>query len=152
MLSPTSRPVLVVLAMLLLAVSACEQYGRGGPQGRRGGDAGSGDDPSWVDSDGDGLSDSQEEDLGTDPDDADTDGDGWEDETEVESSTNPLDGGDHPYEQGWPIDSCRDGVVSTGSQIGQITDNFELLSQTGEMVRLHDFCDRAVLLITAAFW
>ena len=146
MLSPTSRPVLVVLAMLLLAVSACEQYGRAGPQGR------SDDDPSRVDSDGDGLSDSEEEDLGTDPDDADTDGDGWEDEAEVESSTNPLDEGDHPYEQGWPIDSCRNNISPTGSQIGQITDNFELLSQTGEMVRLHDFCDRAVFLITAAFW
>jgi len=145
---PRSRVLLIFLALLLLPIAGCDQYGRDG----RGGPGGRGDESSQADSDGDGLSDDEEEDLGTDPEDTDTDGDGWEDEDEVDASTNPLDGGDHPYEQGWPIDSCRNNISPTGSQIGQITDNFELLSQTGEMVRLHDFCDRAVFLITAAFW
>jgi hypothetical protein len=146
----------VFLGLLLLAASGCDQYGRDGRGGTGGRDEGAGggdgDGPSWVDSDGDGLSDSEEDDLGTDPDDVDSDGDGWEDEDEVDASTDPLDAGDHPYEQGWPIDSCRNDISPTGNQIGQITDNFELLSQTGEMVRLHDFCGRAVFMITAAFW
>ena len=108
--------------------------------------------PAWVDSDGDGLSDSEEEALGTDPMDTDTDGDGWEDDDEVDAATDPLDGDDHPYTLGWPIDPCRDDITPEGNQIGQITSNFELLSQTGEMVRLYDFCGQAVFLITAAFW
>lgn len=44
----------------------------------------------FVDSDGDGLSDAEEERLGTDPQIADTDGDGFPDGEEVESGFNPL--------------------------------------------------------------
>ena len=43
-----------------------------------------------VDTDGDGLLDSEEADLGTDPDEADTDGDGIEDGDEVEAGTDPT--------------------------------------------------------------
>ncbi|MBL7163451.1 MAG: RHS repeat protein [Anaerolineales bacterium] len=43
------------------------------------------------DSDGDGLSDEREKELGTDPNNPDTDGDGVNDGTEVENRTNPLD-------------------------------------------------------------
>ena len=43
-----------------------------------------------VDSDNDGLTDTQEADLGTDPDNADTDGDGLEDGAEVELGTDPT--------------------------------------------------------------
>ncbi|MCA0982908.1 thrombospondin type 3 repeat-containing protein [Halobacillus yeomjeoni] len=46
--------------------------------------------PAPVDSDGDGLSDSEEADLGTDPDKPDTDGDGYGDGEEVEANTDPL--------------------------------------------------------------
>ena len=128
----------------------------GGDNG--GGDNGSGDDdddgggPSWVDSDGDGLSDSEEEELGTNPQDTDSDDDGWDDQEEFEAGTDPLDQDDHPYSLGWPIDPCRDDLQPNGNQIGQVTSNFDLLSQTGEMVSLHDFCGRAVFMITAAFW
>ncbi len=44
-----------------------------------------------VDSDGDGLSDERELELGTDPFDPDTDGDGLSDGREVELDTDPLD-------------------------------------------------------------
>jgi thiol-disulfide isomerase/thioredoxin len=44
-----------------------------------------------CDSDGDGLSNSEEETLGTDPNLADTDGDGLDDAAEVEAGTDPLD-------------------------------------------------------------
>jgi len=43
-----------------------------------------------VDSDGDGLTNSEEAELGTDPDSADTDGDGISDGEEVEMGINPL--------------------------------------------------------------
>lgn len=47
---------------------------------------------SMVDSDGDGLTDERERDMGTDPLDPDTDGDGLTDGTEVlEAGTDPLD-------------------------------------------------------------
>ena len=43
-----------------------------------------------VDSDNDGLTDTQEADLGTDPDNADSDGDGLEDGAEVALGTDPT--------------------------------------------------------------
>ena len=43
-----------------------------------------------LDSDGDGLSDAEEAELGTNPDAADTDGDGLSDSVEVALGTNPL--------------------------------------------------------------
>ncbi len=49
-----------------------------------------------VDSDGDGLSDDEEEALGTDPLLADTDGDGFDDLEELLAGTDPLDPTDHP--------------------------------------------------------
>lgn len=44
-----------------------------------------------FDSDGDGLKNGEEEELGTDPEVADTDGDGLDDGAEVEAGTDPLD-------------------------------------------------------------
>ncbi len=53
---------------------------------------GSDDNVGSGDSDGDGLSDAEEEDLGTDPENADSDGDGLSDGVEVNSTeTDPLD-------------------------------------------------------------
>jgi len=138
------------LALLLLAASGCDQYSR--DQGSSRGDDDSDSVPQWVDSDGDGLSDEEESALGTDADEVDSDGDGWDDGDEVDSSTDPTDDDDHPYSLGWGIDPCREDIDSTGNQVGQVTTDFELLSQTGELVRLYDFCGRAVLMVTAAFW
>lgn len=52
------------------------------------------------DSDGDGLSDDEEDDLGTDPNDPDTDGDGVNDGDEVDAGTDPLDSKDYPNKGG----------------------------------------------------
>jgi uncharacterized protein (TIGR03382 family) len=46
------------------------------------------------DTDGDGLTDDQETELGTDPEDWDTDGDTYSDAEEVRDGTNPLDAND----------------------------------------------------------
>ncbi|MCA9489153.1 MAG: TlpA family protein disulfide reductase [Myxococcales bacterium] len=105
-----------------------------------------------VDSDGDGLTDAQETQLGTDPQDPDTDGDGFEDRDELEQHTDPRSAADHPYEGGWPIDACRHDIQPTGNAVGQITGDFALLDQHGETLHLHDFCGQEVLLLSSAMW
>jgi peroxiredoxin len=104
------------------------------------------------DTDGDGLSDMEEAMIGTNPDDPDTDGDGFKDGAEVDQNTDPMDGNHFPYAGGWRIGDCFDDIESTGNGVGEIADPFELIDQHGEMVRLHDFCDRTVLLSSATFW
>jgi hypothetical protein len=63
-----------------------------------------------VDSDGDGLSDREEQALGTDPNNPDTDGGGVNDGTEVANGTNPLDASDDNQP---PTDSDGDGLSDT---------------------------------------
>jgi hypothetical protein len=55
-----------------------------------------GSDPNDPDTDGDGLIDGEEVFLGTDPIDPDTDGDGTSDLEEEQAGTSPLDPDDHP--------------------------------------------------------
>ena len=112
------------------------------------------DDPGGgPDSDGDGLSDAEEEALGTDPNNPDTDGDGYEDGEEVDGNTDPNHAGDHPYQGGWAIGACRHDITPTGNnRPGDIAQQFALTDQYDDTVRLHDFCDREVVLIGAAFW
>lgn len=104
------------------------------------------------DPDEDGITNAEEEELGTDPSLADSDGDGYTDGEELAGNTDPLSAEDHPYAGGWAIDACRDDVVASGNGVGQVTSDFELVDQHGELLRLHDFCDREVLLKGAAFW
>lgn len=111
-----------------------------------------GTDPYDADSDDDTLSDGAELASGTDPLLADSDGDGWDDGVELSGYTDPTDATDHPYTGGWSIDSCRSSIVSTGTAVGDIAPNFELVDQHGDTVRLHDFCGRAVLLDFTEFW
>jgi peroxiredoxin len=47
--------------------------------------------------------------------------------------------------------ACRHSVVATGTAVGDIAPDFALQDQHGETVHLHDFCDRAVLMIFGAF-
>jgi len=110
--------------------------------------AGAGD----SDEDGDGLLRSEEEEYGSDPQNADTDGDGFSDGAEVDGFTDPTDADDHPYQGGWAIGACRHDIVGTGHAPGDIAENFEHPDQFGDTVRVHDFCDKAVMLVGAAFW
>lgn len=109
-----------------------------------------GTDPADADSDDDTLSDGAEVAVGLDPLDPDTDGDGWSDGDE--SATDPLDPDDHPYLGGWEQGACRDAITSTGNDVGDVAEDFTLYDQHGEEVRLHSFCDRAVLIVSAAMW
>jgi len=108
--------------------------------------------PRDLDLDRDGLLHSEEMDLGTDPANADTDGDGWTDGEEVDGNTDPLLKRRHPYEGGWPIADCHADIEGEGGEVGDIVENFRLMDQHGETVRLHDFCDRTILLVACAFW
>ena len=54
---------------------------------------------------------------------------------------------------GWRVDTeCNENIEPTGNGVGDITGPTSLLSQHGELVDIHDFCGRAVLIITGAFW
>jgi len=52
----------------------------------------------------------------------------------------------------WGVNSCSDSIASTGDGQGQITANFFLNDQNGDTVALHDFCEKTVLLASAALW
>ena len=109
-----------------------------------------GDQP-FIDTDGDGLSDDEELELGTDPSKEDTDGDGYSDMVEDNSYTNPTDASDHPYAGGWPIDACRNDIVGSGVGEGDTIDNLTVTDQFGEELKLHDFCNHVVLIEHAGF-
>ena len=103
-----------------------------------------------LDSDADGLLDTEEVDLGTDPTNPDSDGDTYEDGYELTSYTDPTDASDHPYAGGWEIGACRHDLTGTGNNVGNIAYQFELVDQHDEVVRLHDFCDREIIIISGA--
>ena len=106
-----------------------------------------------LDTDGDGLMDSMEAEYGTDPLNVDSDRDNYTDFQETEQGTDPLDPADHPYAGGWTIDvDCRDAVVSTGNDVGEVMEHFEAVDQFGEIVSSYDFCNRTLLLVSGAFW
>ena len=110
-----------------------------------------GGESSGIDSDGDGLSDSDERALGSDPAVADSDGDGWEDGVESNYYTDPTNPDDHPYTGGWPIDACRNDLQATGMAVGDVINDVTLLDQYEEEIRLHDFCDHTILIEHAGF-
>ncbi len=107
-----------------------------------------------FDDDADGLMSNEEEALGTDPLDPDSDSDGWMDGEEADSYTDALDADDHPYTGGWEIDACRAQMddEGTGTAVGDVAPNFALTDQYGDTLRLHDFCGKAVEIVSAAFW
>ncbi|KHO29842.1 hypothetical protein NX84_03045, partial [Corynebacterium minutissimum] len=104
-----------------------------------------GDDNEGKDSDGDGLTDDQEKELGTDPNKADTDGDGIKDGAEVDGSENPFDKDGNKVEDGKPGaptdptnpdsdgDGTEDGDEVTGSKNdGKPTDPNDADSKPGK--------------------
>jgi peroxiredoxin len=125
--------------------------GEGNGSATSGGGAATQGDPS-ADDDGDGLTNGEEASLGSDPNNSDSDGDGYGDGEEVEGNTDPLSAWDHPYQGGWSIADCRYDVLVTGNGVGQSTSNFALTDQFGDTLQLHDFCDRAVILVGSATW
>ncbi|MGD9417440.1 MAG: putative Ig domain-containing protein [Verrucomicrobiota bacterium JB025] len=77
----------------------------------------------FVDSDGDGLPNSQETSIGTDPDVADSDGDGLNDGDEVTLDTNPLDpdSDDDAWADGYELTTLRTNPLNGDDPAGNGT-------------------------------
>jgi hypothetical protein len=100
---------------------------------------------------GDSKDDTAAVDQGLDPA-GDEDGDGFTNAQEDAGGSDPLDAGDVPYTGGWRKDiECNDSIEATGNELGQIAHDFQLQDQHGELVSLHDFCGRVVLIEFAGF-
>jgi hypothetical protein len=113
-----------------------------------GGDDGSGDDgettePADPDSDGDGLPDSEEEELGTDPNKKDTDEDSYWDPWEINEGTDPLNYDSRIYTGFWPYNPNKDDLHQgtwgeSGKSKGDPFPRISLIDQHGESLDFYD--------------
>lgn len=162
------RPLLLLASALLVACT-----GKGGG----GGDNGGNED---VDSDGDGLFDAEEAELGTDPAStdsdmdymldgdevaagtdptvADTDGDTYLDGDEALEGTDPLSADSRIYTGYWPYNRDKDSMTDPGFE-GRCREDQQFprityVDQFGEEVDLYDFAgqDKLIVVDVSAEW
>ena len=105
-----------------------------------------------IDEDQDGLLNSEEERLGTDPQTPDSDGDGHLDGDEVAGDFDPNSVLSYPYTGDYPTAKCDPTPNGTGYAVGDISPDWELVDQHGDLVKLSDFCGKTIILETSAFW
>jgi thiol-disulfide isomerase/thioredoxin len=111
-----------------------------------------------ADSDGDGLTNAEEEVLGTDPAVSDTDGDGYSDFEEDHAGTDPLDVDSVIYKGGWPYNPNKESISDPGWETLAVEDgpvpNFTAVDQFGDLVQLYDFAghDKLVILDIGTPW
>lgn len=106
-----------------------------------------------LDSDGDGLFDEDEADLGLDPDNADSDGDGFDDGVEVDAGTDGTICWSVP--EGWPqcaSQAAEDGRSPTGWAKGDIIGDFPGVDQFGNDLSFYDFHGMVVVIDISAGW
>lgn len=104
-----------------------------------------GSDPQNTDSDGDGLQDGEEVDMGADPTSTDTDGDGYLDPWEVTEGTDPADAESVIYAGGWPYNPNKDSIEDPGfgqAEEGGTLPRFAWPDQFGDTVDIYDFAGR----------
>lgn len=111
-----------------------------------------GTDPELADSDGDGLDDGAEvDDHGTDPLATDSDGDGYPDGAEVEHETDPTDDEDGIYEGGWPWNTGKDDWdapdLDDTADEGDRVGHLVGFDQFGDEVDIYDFGNQGVPII-----
>lgn len=117
-----------------------------------------GSDPDNPDTDGDGLSDGDEVANGADPTVVDTDGDGYTDRDEVFEGKDPADDESLIYLGGWPYyfekEELRGGFFSEPIAIGARFARVDLPDQFGDRVDLFDFynADKPVVIDFSAQW
>ena len=119
-----------------------------------------GTDPEVADTDGDGLSDGDEYALDTDPNNEDSDGDGYLDGWEVEAGSDPSDADSVIYTGNWPYNPNKDAynaptsVSETTQDIGAQLLRMELMDQFGDMVDLYDFAGQGkyIAIDISAMW
>ena len=113
-----------------------------------------GTDVTKSDSDGDGLEDLAEVEVwGTDPLSNDSDGDGADDNKELELCLDPLDDESHPYTLGWPMVPCEEkndlmtGVTAPSPQEGTRIRRAFLHDAAGEIFDLYDLSARPSIVV-----
>ena len=77
------------------------------------------------------------------------------DKGDSDTATSELGSQEDPNPQyigGYNTNICDADPESTGYAIGEVSHDFELMDQHGEMISLSDFCDNTVLLVSSAFW
>ncbi len=102
------------------------------------------------DSDGDGLWDSFEDQIGTSSDEPDTDGDGYDDGEEWDLYTNPLDALDYEYEGGWAHHPYPAGLTGGGIGDNRVIDDIKLFDYYGQQVQLYTFYGNVILVAATA--
>lgn len=112
-----------------------------------------------TDSDGDGLTDFEENELGTDPESEDSDGDGYSDSLEVEAGSDPNDAESGYYIGGWPYYADKDALedsemISYPLMIGETAPRMQGTDQFGDVVDLYDFAmqGKPVIVDVSAEW
>lgn len=118
-----------------------------------------GTDPSLEDTDGDGLTDGEELAMGSDPLSTDSDGDGYLDGWEVAEGTDPADAASAIYAGGWPYNPDKDALGSPGwdqatKSVGSLFPRVSYVDQHGDHVDLYDFAGqgRPVVVDISAVW
>jgi len=105
-----------------------------------------------ADTDGDGIDDCTEAELGFDPTSDDSDGDGYLDGEELDCGSDPTDASVVCYYAcGWSQNNPGT-LEPTGSGLGDVMENITLVDQCGDLVEFHDFAgEYHILYMTAAF-
>lgn len=115
-------------------------------------------DPDSTDSDGDGLDDALELEIGSDPLSEDSDGDTYLDLWEVNEGTDPADEDDRIYTGYWPYNPDKESVEDPGYNgplsVGDFVWSFSGKDQFGEKVDLFDFLGQGkdVIVDASAEW
>ena len=100
-------------------------------------------DPANTDSDGDGLTDGEEIDLGIDPLLEDSDGDGYRDIDEITEGKDPADPDSVIYQGGWPYAASKSELdassVPETIQVGDLFIDFAAKDQFTDTVSVWDY-------------
>ena len=118
-----------------------------------------GTDPDNVDSDGDTIEDGDEIDADLDPLSVDTDGDAYQDNWEQTEGTDPTDANSVIYEGGWPYNPLKADYEDrtwddAGYEEGDPLAWFSWADRFGDEVDIYDFADQGkpVMIDIAAMW
>lgn len=117
-----------------------------------------GSDPALTDTDGDLLDDAAESEAGTDPTATDSDGDTYTDADELTEGTDPLDAESRIYIGYWPYnrdkDSIEEPAAGTTVEEGLRVPRVIMVDQFGQEVDLYDFAGSGhpILLDISASW
>ena len=138
-----------------LLIGAAGLWVIGCDSGSGGGGGGDDDDDAASqipDTDGDGLADSFEEEVGTDPEAEDSDGDGFLDGDEWSEFSDPMNALDYEYEGGYGHFPYPADLAGEGYEVGQVVSDFTLTDFYGQEVELYTFYGNVIHAFAGADW